>query len=326
MKEVFTIFTPERRTINRFKREDKRLNHADHIEGCLKWLTDRDISILRLLLDHKIMKTSQIEMIIFSDLKPSSWRNKSGERLRRLYKTHLVDRFYPPVDSGAGSSEAHYILDTVGAKVLAQKLGFNMENIKFKKLTYVGQNYGHTLKIIDFKAMLHLLNKQLGTGEIIRFQIEHAARIKYRTHDGKKGELIPDAFCIYKYTSDRVKLFYLEIDNATESIEVLQSKIRRYVECYKSNAWRETDWGIIGAFPAVIIVLHNEERALIKYARSLKSNVRFLFTTYDQFFSTEEKTYVNAQGKTRKVLQKINVNLFEPIYKPSRVDEDTASL
>lgn len=317
-----TIFTPERRVINKHTRETIRVTE-EHIDGIMKWITDRDVAILRLLIDHPFLTIEQIEMMVFTNLKPSSWRNKATERLRRLYHAHCIDRWFPPVGEGAGSTQQHILLDRAGALVLARKLGYQEERSRFKKRLYVPQNYQHTLKIVDFKAMLHLLNKQLGAGEIIRYRMESEARIKYRTQDGKKGEIVPDAFCIYN-TGARTKLFFVEIDNATESLEVLQSKIRRYVECAKSNAWRELDWGVIGFFPPVLIVLHEEEKELIRYARSLKSNIRFLFTTYDRFFTRGEKAYENALGKTRRVLQEIQVNMLEPIYKSNKEEGEVA--
>jgi hypothetical protein len=315
------MFVPERRTINKYKREPIRIND-EHIKKVLSWITERDVRILKLLLTHPFLKTSQIEMMVFSDLKPSSWRTKCNERMRRLYHAHCVDRWYTPVGSGEGSSEAHYVLDNLGTKILAIKLGYKEEINKFRKRVYLPQTYKHSLKIFDFKAMLHVLNRQIGVidghtvGEILKWRTEHEATINYRS-DGKKGQVIPDAFCIYKYTPTLVKPFFLECDNATMDLNQLKSKIRRYLDCYESGDWRETDWArLIKTFPPVIIVMHSfdDVRKLTAFIRTNKSNIRFLLTTYSDLITRNFKSYPNNHGKVREVLSDIKINLLEPIY------------
>jgi hypothetical protein len=206
--------------------------------------------------------------------------------------------------------------------------------MKWRKRTYIPQTYQHTLKIYDFKAMLNVLNRQLGVvkdkggneegtiGEIIRWWTEHEGMIEFRTSNGKRGEIIPDAFCIYKYTANnRLKLFFLEIDNATMDLEEqLKPKIRRYLECYRSGAWKEKKWARFlpeNVFPAVLIVMHSEDdvTALRRYIRSLDTPIRFLLTTYDKLTTSVYKDYVNNSGKTRKVMQDIKINLLEPIWR-----------
>jgi hypothetical protein len=272
-------------------------------------------------------------MMIFSDLKPSSWRNKASERLRRLYNAYLIDRWYPPVDSGAGSSEAHYVLDVCGAKLLAKSLGHDIAKVNYKRRVYVPQTYRHTLKVYDFKAMLHVLNRQLGVidggtvGEIMMWKMEHETKLIYhrQTEDGRtvKDWLVPDALCAYKYRANgALKLFFLEADNATEDIETLKAKMRNYIMCYRSGEWQEQKWAKLfqGMFPAVLVLLHDKDRAeqLARYSRNLKSNILFLFATYEDLVECNYKSYGNCHGKTRKVLSSIKVNLLEPIWLNSR--------
>jgi hypothetical protein len=329
---VLALFTPEKRTIKKYDREYVKVND-EHIEKIMRHITERDIEILQLLLNRPYLTTTQIEMMVFSNLKPSSWRNKANERLRKLYHAHCIDRWYPPTEKDAGSSESHYVLDRAGALFLAKRLGYSKGEYKWRKRNYIAQNYKHTLKIFDFEALLKLLNRQIGVaqdggtlGEMLQWRTEYNARIKYTyREDGKKpmkGELIPDAFCIYNAHS-RVKLFFLEIDNATMDLEQLKMKIRRYVECYKSRAWKETEWGRRipdNVFPAVCVVMHDDKSIteLRKYIVSLRSNIRFLFSTYDKLVTCEYKDYMNNGGKTRRVLQEIKVNLLEDIWRTNK--------
>jgi hypothetical protein len=324
------LFVPEKRTINKFERENLKATD-EHINGVLRWLTERDLDILLLLLKHPFLTSTQIELMVFGSLKFSSRRTKCNERLRRLYHANCIDRFFPPCEKDAGSSEQHLILDYAGARALAQVKGYTKKDFKFKKRNYVPQHYKHTLKIFDFKALLYQLNRQLGVvkyedgeegtiGEIIAFHQESRARVKYYTEEGKKSVIIPDAFIVYKYTStSRLKLFWLECDNATEPLEELKYKIDRYIGYYRSGEWREEAWARMlqgNSFPAICFVAHDEEtiKELANYVRRKQSNIRFLFTTYDKLSSVTQKEYVSQKGKRRLVQQDLKVNILDSIW------------
>jgi hypothetical protein len=317
------LFTPEKRVIRKYDREDVRVT-KEYVQDIQKWITPRDLQILELLLWHPFLTVEQIEMMVFNNMKPSCWRNKANERLRRLYRTHCIDRWFPPVAEGAGSAQQHIVLDRAGAEVLALSKGYK-EAKNWRKRTYIPQTYRHTLKIFDFKAMLYVLNRQIGmiddnpVGEILAWRMEHQARIDYRDEKGRKGEVIPDALCVYKYTTTSIKPFFLEADNATMDLEEqLKPKIRRYIECHKSGAWREKDWArLLRSFPPVLIVMHDKEdvRKLAGYIRSIESKIRFLLTTYDQLIDRDFLVYENeSSGKSRSVLTDMRVNILEPIW------------
>ena len=50
----------------------------------------RDRHILRLIRWHRVLTTSQVQMMFFSD------RNTAQHRMTRLYQLRLVERFRPP--------------------------------------------------------------------------------------------------------------------------------------------------------------------------------------------------------------------------------------
>ncbi len=74
-------------------------------------LTDRDRQILRLLRWHRVLTTGQVHAMFFGD------RNTAQHRMTRLYELRLVERFRPLRQGRDG--EYHYVLDTLGAYVLA---------------------------------------------------------------------------------------------------------------------------------------------------------------------------------------------------------------
>ncbi|MGC9962802.1 MAG: replication-relaxation family protein [Acidimicrobiales bacterium] len=74
-------------------------------------LTDRDREILRLLRWHRVLTTSQLRVMFFSDL------NTAQHRMTRLHGLRLVERFRP-LRNGR-EAEYHYVLDRLGAFVVA---------------------------------------------------------------------------------------------------------------------------------------------------------------------------------------------------------------
>ena len=74
-------------------------------------LTDRDREILRLLRWHRVLTTSQVHQMFFSD------RNTAQHRMTRLHDLRLVERFRP-LHEGR-DCEYHYVLDVLGAYVVA---------------------------------------------------------------------------------------------------------------------------------------------------------------------------------------------------------------
>lgn len=333
------MFVPEKRIIKKHDRESIRVTN-EYVEKLARTLPERDFKIIHLLLKFPFMTSEQIEMIAFNDLKPSCRRTKANERIRKLYHAHCIDRWFPPVSEGAGSAKQHLILDRAGLLALAKKRGMPTtdERIrKWRKRNRIPQDYGHTLKIIDFYAMLHLLNRQLGifqdqegkdktVGEILRWE-EGSAKITFPMRvEGRNQNITikPDAFCIYKWNQQGgFKMFYLEADNATEEMETLQTKIRRYAAMYESGTWRDTQWARATQgrlFPAIVFLLHDEDQAkeLRNFAKRQDTQVRFLFTTYSRLYSSTDKVYDLGGGRKRSVPLEEKIQLLEPIYLSSK--------
>ena len=79
-------------------------------------LTDRDLILLGWLADHAILSTFQIAGALFPSL------DYAQERLHRLYRLRVLDRFRPQKPDG-GSYPYHYVLDQLGAEVIAAQRG-----------------------------------------------------------------------------------------------------------------------------------------------------------------------------------------------------------
>jgi hypothetical protein len=306
------MHVPEKRTVKKYGRTEVRIDDK-YIETINRWLTDRDLRILKLLNRYPFMTIDQIEMMVFGNLKPSCWRTKANERIRRLYHAHCIDRWFPPVADGTGSAPQHLILDRAGARILALKGEPDMEN--WRKRDYVPQTYSHTLKLYDFRAMLSLLTRQ-DDFIVKEWILENKNKMQFPIGDGKQSEVIPDAMCQYIHNK-RQKAFFLECDNGTMSDNQLKSKIQRYIHLYKSEEWKKTKWAReLRAFPPVVIIMHSQDDILKlnDYVNRIKSSIRFMFATYSDLKDVDCIVYENSRGKIREVPQSVRVRLLDPIF------------
>jgi hypothetical protein len=79
------------------------------------------------LFEHRILTTHQIQDCYFSSAAVTR------KRLAALYHYRVVDRYRPPVPRGLGSAPNHYVLDELGARVVAAERGVDYRELKFRK-------------------------------------------------------------------------------------------------------------------------------------------------------------------------------------------------
>lgn len=79
-------------------------------------LTDRDHLLLGWLAEHGVLTSFQIAGALFPSL------DYAQERLHRLTRLHVLDRFRPQKPDG-GSYPYHYVLDQLGVEVVAAQRG-----------------------------------------------------------------------------------------------------------------------------------------------------------------------------------------------------------
>jgi hypothetical protein len=82
-----------------------------------KHTTERDREIAWLLYRQKILTTDQIRLLFFGSLR------RCQDRLLWLYRHRVIDRFYPAGPFSLGKPQAHWLLDEVGAHLVAARLG-----------------------------------------------------------------------------------------------------------------------------------------------------------------------------------------------------------
>lgn len=180
--------------------------------------TKRDVSILMNLYEHRVLTTSQLCQLHFTNIRITR------RRLLHLFRNGLVTRFRPHADRG--SLPYHYVLDELGARIVGARKEIDFERLHFRKdraLTLLNSpRLTHKVETNDFMCSLVYACRQDG-------------RYRLRVWWGESrcvaawgGLVRPDGFAILEGPGQR-KSFFLELDRGTESDRRrLEEKIRDY--------------------------------------------------------------------------------------------------
>jgi hypothetical protein len=178
-------------------------------------------------------------------------------RLRKLFDYGLVDRFFVDVGDGQGSSQAHVVLDSLGAKVVAGLLNLKMEEVNWRyemneaRLPYLA----HMVAVNDFHLCMLRSARELGH-EATGFRTESHIRHEF-PYWGSKVVFNPDGYGQY-WTGDEGFHYFLEWDNGTMSPMTFQKKHQRYTAFYDSDEYLK----FYETFPMILTVTTNIERAM----------------------------------------------------------------
>jgi Replication-relaxation len=179
-------------------------------------LTARDRWILRMLHEHKVFTTTQL-----ADLAFARNTDTADHRLLKLTRLHVLQRIRPFRPSG-GSAPCHWLLATAGAEAIAAERGITLKELGYRRDRA-------TAVMLSAK-----LDHHLGTNGFFIALAAHPDR-------GRLEEWWPEAQCAKtwgkivcpdgygRWTADGTCMdFFLEYDNATESLPRVTAKIGAY--------------------------------------------------------------------------------------------------
>ena len=186
----------------------------------LSSITDRDKQILRLLHRHRVLTTSQIHAMFFGDL------NTTQHRMTRLYELRLVARFR--LLRAGRSGEYHYVLDALGAYVVAAMAGDDSD-VKVsprwrteKALAIaVSPRLAHTVGVNDFFVRLSAAARRDPDAGLVLWWSERYATARF------SGIVRPDGVGVWQEGKSVVS-FCLEYDRGSEQLSRLAAKADGY--------------------------------------------------------------------------------------------------
>lgn len=180
-------------------------------------LTGRDRYICKLLFDHQVLTTHQIRQVCFDS------QRRTTLRLSQLHRLRILDRLRPltPV----GSAPHHWILDSMGAAVVAAERGGDVAELGWRRDKAVAvatsPQLGHLVGTNGvFCSLLQAARHQPDAQLALWWPARHCA--------ARWGQIVrPDGYGVWQ-ENDRRTAFLFEYDNGTERIARLAEKLDRY--------------------------------------------------------------------------------------------------
>ncbi len=201
---------------------------ADHdlVSSVSRRLTPRDRLLCQVLFDHKVLTTEQVTDLCFANL------TTARHRLTALYELRVLDRFRPfrPV----GSDPYHYVLDTLGADVVAADRGIEVPR--------PGLHHSRALALADSQRLAHLLGvnglfcslaawaRSVEDAELAEWWSERRCVTEWG------GVVRPDGFGVLRHRGVVVE-FFVEVDRGTETLARLAAKLTGYAELVRATGW-----------------------------------------------------------------------------------------
>jgi Replication-relaxation len=251
------------------------------VGGSVAWevakrTTERDREIAWLLYREKILTTDQLRLLFFSSLR------RCQDRLLWLHRHRVIDRFYPAGPFSLGKPQAHWLLDEVGAYLVAARLGIDRKSLAWDRQQDFHEHaqLAHRLECNAFVCSVIAASLQVDEVWVGTWELGCEAIKRHWPNPGY--ELVrPDASFTLS-TPYGLVIIALEWDRATEPMATLLSKIRRYGSTLESaHAQRMSN---------VCFVVPGERRAerLLTDGRPAAKyvpNARFWVTTTAQLAS-----------------------------------------
>jgi hypothetical protein len=255
----------------RIERPEVKLISKQWVRENCRNVTDRDLGLIKAVYQRRLVRRDQIE-ILYPEFPSTDFLNK---RLTKLYKQHIIDRTYPPVGLGEGSSKQHICLDRAGAILL----GIEKYNKPINPDKTLPLGWEHRIALNEYECIIRQTVKLLGA-EIKLYQVE-------QPHAYLDTKLIPDINCLIT-CNGKGYLFFIEVDLGTEDIPYVKRKLDSYVDYYMSREWLKEPWARVFKIPTFPRVLFLTENKRTKRQNSLQehtkdSGVNFLIDFHENF-------------------------------------------
>jgi hypothetical protein len=197
-----------------------RLRCSDDLYALVaRRLTERDRSICEMAYEHRVLTTDQICDLAFDNLVTAR------HRLAVLHHLRLLDRFRPRRD--VGSAPAHYILDELGASVVAASRGLERDELPWRRdralAIATSQRLGHLLGVNSFFCALARASRRRHDAQLLAWRSERRCAAEW------EGLVRPDGYGRWQEAGAEVA-FFLEYDAGTERLARLAAKLEDYAE------------------------------------------------------------------------------------------------
>lgn len=187
-----------------------------------KRTTERDREIAWLLYRQKILTTEQLRLLFFSSLR------RCQDRLLWLHRHRVIDRFYPSGPFALGKPQAHWLLDEVGAYLVAARLERERKSLAWDRQQdfHAHAQLAHRLESNAFVCTLIAATADDPELWVSEWGLSWEAIARHWPKP-PLGMVRPDASITLSSPYGLIAIA-LEWDRATEPMATLISKIERY--------------------------------------------------------------------------------------------------
>ena len=187
-----------------------------------KHTTERDREIAWLLYRQKILTTDQLRLLFFGSSR------RCQDRLLWLYRHRVIDRFYPAGPFSLGKPQAHWLLDEVGAHLVAARLGRDRRGLGWDRQQDFREHtqLAHRLECNRFVCSIVAATLDTPDVWVGAWEPGWGAIKPYWSHPAYEMAR-PDA-SVALSTPFGLVVMAVEWDRATEPMATLAGKISRY--------------------------------------------------------------------------------------------------
>ena len=194
---------------------------AEHAFELARHLTERDREVALSLYEQQVLTTDQLVLLFFSS------KRRAQDRLLFLYRERVLDRFYPAARFGAGKAQAHWLLDEVGAVLVAARLGLDRKRLGWERRED-WRSHPQLLHRLELNRFVTDLVAATLPDQALGVSAWHGPReAAVRLGKRMRERLRPDAELILSTTAGAIDLL-LEWDRGSETSDCLSEKLRRY--------------------------------------------------------------------------------------------------
>jgi hypothetical protein len=205
---------------------------ADHIPYAASCLTDRDRHIALDCHEHGALTTDQLARLHFTKVRTAR------DRLTRLYGLRVLDRFRPALTPGDGTAPFHWVLDEVGARIVAAEQGVSRDALRWRHATALGlarsATLDHRMAVNEFFVRLAVEARAAG-GALREWYGERTTRHLL------DGIAIPDGYGVLALPDRNPLHLLLELDRGTEPLRRIRDKVDRYAKAIPRSELADAD-------------------------------------------------------------------------------------
>jgi len=201
-------------------------------------LDQRDHALLLALLEHKVLTTDQVRILLFCSSR------RCQHRLKELKDLGLIGSFSPRRNFGQGRPPDCLFLTKLGLSACAKAKG-----VRASDLSWIpddgyrdSQNLAHRLGVNAFFCGLIEASRTHQGHCLAMWRPEHWVRTR-------SADVKPDGFGRYLHPGGACQ-FYLEYDRGTEAFGALSTKLEGYLRL--AGGW--TSEGDLTGFPNLLLV------------------------------------------------------------------------